>query len=64
MTQPTDSSRLDVIIHLATRILDGHKSVTKDERHEPELRDIQHIAMGHKPRTNAGKEVWAEVHNE
>jgi hypothetical protein len=53
--------RLRAIEKLVRMVLDGHEAVTKDERHEPELRDVERMARGHKPQTDAGLDVWKQA---
>jgi hypothetical protein len=57
---PTDvGQRMKTIADLASDIL-NHGASFDDERVQPELRDILRIAQGGLPRTNVGKEFWAE----
>jgi hypothetical protein len=33
----------------------------KDERIQPELRDVQRLARGHRPRTDVGRDIYAKA---
>lgn len=63
LRRATTVSQLATIKLLVTWILEDHPLVQKDERKQPELRDVRRIASGHKPLSNAGKAAWEQVHS-
>ena len=58
--KPTEEQRrLRAIAAIAVDVL-GRGPSAKDERTEPEIRDIYRLAVGQKPLTDVGKRAWKE----